>query len=167
MTSLSLEFAATCETNFGEKVCICGNLSQLGGWNPAFGLLLETDDKSYPLWVTPTPVTVREGTQVEFKLCVRSAGGDLVRWEEVSGNRSCAPKGSLLIEFTDSDPRMLFKAPRRHSAHLLRVQNVRKGTEEVFNVLPPPRRNGAATALPTDKCGVNTSSRTKKKDPCC
>lgn len=59
MSSFSLEFAVTCETNFGEKVCICGNLSPLGTWNPAFGLILETDTKSYPLWTTPAPVTIK------------------------------------------------------------------------------------------------------------
>jgi hypothetical protein len=40
MATFSLEFAVTCETNFGEKVCVCGNLSPLGGWNPAFALML-------------------------------------------------------------------------------------------------------------------------------
>jgi hypothetical protein len=40
MATFSLEFAVTCETNFGEKVCVCGNLSSLGGWNPAFALML-------------------------------------------------------------------------------------------------------------------------------
>jgi hypothetical protein len=57
-----------------------------------------------------------------------------VRWEETVGNRACSPKGSLVIEFADSDPKMIFKSPRRQSGQLLRVQNVRKGTEEVINV---------------------------------
>jgi hypothetical protein len=57
-----------------------------------------------------------------------------VRWEETADNRACTPKGPLLIEFTDSDPKMIFKTPRRQSGHQLRVQNVRKGTEEVINV---------------------------------
>ena len=57
--SFTLEFAVTCETNFGEKVCVVGNLSQLGSWKPAFGLLLETDRKSYPLWTTTVPVPIK------------------------------------------------------------------------------------------------------------
>ena len=58
MTSFNIEFAATCDTKFGERACICGNLPELGAWNPSHGLLLETNPKKYPLWVTRAPIAV-------------------------------------------------------------------------------------------------------------
>lgn len=57
----------------------------------------------------------------------------MVRWEETAANRTCTPRAPLLIEFTDSNPKMFFKKPRRQSEQMLGVQNVRKGTNEVID----------------------------------
>jgi hypothetical protein len=59
MATFGLEFNVTCETSFGERACICGNLPVLGQWNPAQGVILETDQKRYPVWSTVTPISIR------------------------------------------------------------------------------------------------------------
>ena len=44
------------------------------------------------------------------------------------------PKKSLIIEFDDSDPSIKFKMPRLRSSRIIKVQNCRKGTEDVMDV---------------------------------
>lgn len=59
MSTLHIEFAVSCETNFGEQVCICGGSPLFGNWAPQKGLFLATDPKRYPLWTNITPVSLR------------------------------------------------------------------------------------------------------------
>lgn len=59
MATFGIEFAVTCETSFGEKACICGNLPALGQWNPTQGVILVTEKNSYPVWTTPTSLRIR------------------------------------------------------------------------------------------------------------
>ena len=93
-------------------------------------------------------------------------GDKVVRWELLTGNRSFTPRGSLIIEFTESDPAMIFKTPRRHSGQL-QVQNVRKGTSEVMEVRIEGCSPGAAIVLPTARCGGSTRRTTKRRARCC
>ncbi len=62
---------------------------------------------------------------------------------------------------------MIFKTPRRQSHQQLRVQNVRKGTEEVINVGLGLCRNGAVIAHRIAICGVSMSSRMRRRVPYC
>lgn len=59
MTSFNIEFAVHCETKFGERVCICGNLPELGNWNPTYGVILETDPQKYPFWTSQLPLRIK------------------------------------------------------------------------------------------------------------
>ena len=47
---IGIEFSANCQTEFGDIVYICGNIHELGEWNPLKGLRLYTDIRLYPRW---------------------------------------------------------------------------------------------------------------------
>lgn len=92
-----------------------------------------------------------------------SGAGELLRWEEIRGNRFLCPKSSILIEFIESDASMIFRAPRRHNSSYLRVQNERKCTDEVIKVTMKQCRSGAARAHRTKRCGWSTRPKTQMR----
>jgi dienelactone hydrolase len=63
-----------------------------------------------------------------------------------------------VIEFNDSDPSMIFKMPRLKSAQIIKVQNCRKGTEEVINVIRIVFRNGEVTVHQIGICGQSINN---------
>lgn len=70
---------------------MCGNLSDLGDWNPEKGMRLFTSPDLYPEWRTKEPLRLIKNSTIEFKFAVlNSSRGDLVRWETLPGdtNRS-------------------------------------------------------------------------------
>jgi len=56
--NFNIEFTTFCETKFGERVCICGNLIELGFWQPSKGLIMETNPHKYPIWNHPRPIII-------------------------------------------------------------------------------------------------------------
>lgn len=75
------------QTNIGETLVVSGNLLDLGDWNIARSLRLETSSELYPEWRTKTPVRVIKNSTVEFKFAVVSTEtGELIRWEVLPGD---------------------------------------------------------------------------------
>ena len=38
------------QTQWGERVCLAGNLPELGTWHAEKALLFNTDESTYPMW---------------------------------------------------------------------------------------------------------------------
>lgn len=57
--SFQIEFKVMSRTEFGESAVICGNLPDLGEWQPERGHRLSTDEHSYPYWTSTTPLLVK------------------------------------------------------------------------------------------------------------
>lgn len=69
------------------------------------------------------------------------------------------PKKSLIIEFDDSDPSIKFKMPRLRSSRIIKVQNCRKGTEDVMDVFVLLYSHGeGATVHQIGICGLRMKS---------
>jgi len=80
---VEITFSAWVETEFGSDVRIVGSAVELGGWQPAGGLSLQTRPGEYPRWsaVMRLPAAAFEQGAVEYKVCVVHAEGHMV-WQE-------------------------------------------------------------------------------------
>jgi len=68
-------------TAWGENVYVRGDLDELGEWGLQHdGVVLKTDEFTYPDWSTDVPVAIPAGTPFEWKI-VAGYGGTDVRWE--------------------------------------------------------------------------------------
>jgi hypothetical protein len=54
-----IDFQVKCRTAFGEVAIICGNLPELGEWNPSKGLVLETNEAVFPIWTSKHSLMLR------------------------------------------------------------------------------------------------------------
>ena len=59
MVTSRIEFSANFKTNFGENLYICGNIPDLGNWNPEKSLKMHTDSHLYPVWNSNKTISVR------------------------------------------------------------------------------------------------------------
>lgn len=59
MSIYKIEFSAICQTVPGELVYICGNVTELGNWQPLKSLRLYTEDSLYPKWNSYQTIQIR------------------------------------------------------------------------------------------------------------
>ena len=90
-------FRVNCNTNWGEKVYVVGNVPELGSWNPdncSEALLCP----SYPEW--NIPVSVPAGTRLEFKFIKKDSDGNVV-WESGANHVVTTSSDSTGVVVTD------------------------------------------------------------------
>ncbi|WP_030461968.1 CBM20 domain-containing protein [Kitasatospora sp. NRRL B-11411] len=80
----TLWVTVTARTQPGDTVLISGNTAQLGNWNPAAAVPLQTTAQTYPTWKGYFQII--QGTTAEYKFLIRSSTG-AVTWESIP-NRS-------------------------------------------------------------------------------
>ena len=86
-------FEVRCETRFGDTVAIVGSSEQLGRWRPECGLLMTTDEASYPIWHCE-PLLRAAADELEFKFIILRGDGGPPNWEPLAENRRLAiPQG--------------------------------------------------------------------------
>ncbi|MEU4619380.1 S8 family serine peptidase [Actinoplanes sp. NPDC023801] len=83
---IAATFNVTAETRWGQQVLVVGNLPELGGWDPARGVVL--DAARYPVW--SGGVALPPGTAVEFKYAKRDPDGT-VTWEPGANRTTVTP----------------------------------------------------------------------------
>ncbi|MEY9213123.1 alpha amylase C-terminal domain-containing protein [Thermobifida halotolerans] len=83
-------FDATVTTWYGQEVHVVGSIPELGSWNPADGLKLNTDGSTYPVW--KGQVSLPEGTRFDYKYVKINPDGT-VEWEN-GDNRSAVADDS-------------------------------------------------------------------------
>lgn len=94
-TTVAVTFAATATTTWGESVYVLGNRAELGNWNAAGGLAL--DSATYPVW--KGTVNLPANTTIEYKY-VKKNGGSVV-WE-TGGNRVVSTGSACSVTFNDT-----------------------------------------------------------------
>ena len=97
---------AHAETALGQRVLVVGGLAELGGWDPARGLLLETKEGEYPKWsaaVAYDAAGLPGAVEYKYVRDRRTAGGDFV-WERAVQNRAAgieAGMAGMVVELLD------------------------------------------------------------------
>ncbi|KAJ1624702.1 carbohydrate-binding-like protein, partial [Pavlovales sp. CCMP2436] len=96
-----VSFRVRCaETRFGEFVAVCGELPELGAWDPAQALRLYTSPATFPVWQSDTVLigTYVSSAQYKFVIIPKDDGvvGAPVRWEALLSNRVFTPVGEEL-----------------------------------------------------------------------
>jgi alpha-amylase len=77
-----VRFEVLASTEYGEMVCVVGDDSALGAWDPARAVPL--DPSQYPIW--SGRVEVERGRKIEYKYVRRQSDGSCA-WEAQTGNR--------------------------------------------------------------------------------
>lgn len=91
-------FQFSSKAAFGEKVRITGNHPSLGNWDPFQSPFLETDANTYPVWVTPTFISLPLSVNIEYKY-IYTTESETFRWESLQENRSLfIEQSSMLVE---------------------------------------------------------------------
>ena len=77
-----VRFEVEASTDYGEMVCVVGDHSALGAWDPARAVPL--DATQYPTW--SGRVEVERGRKLEYKYVRRQSDGSCA-WEDQAANR--------------------------------------------------------------------------------
>ncbi|OMJ88878.1 hypothetical protein SteCoe_9082 [Stentor coeruleus] len=94
-------FQFSSKTIYGERIRVTGNHPSLGNWDPFQAPMLSTDPNSYPLWITPSPISLPLNTEIEYKYVYMQE--KTFRWESLQNNRKLLLEhNSMLIEDEES-----------------------------------------------------------------
>jgi alpha-amylase len=77
-----VRFEVLASTEYGETVCVVGDHTALGAWDPARAMPL--DPSAYPTW--SGRVEVERGQKIEYKYVRRQSDGSCA-WEAQTDNR--------------------------------------------------------------------------------
>lgn len=92
-------FRVVIPTEFGEKVAVVGSESQLGNWQISHCHELVTNEDVVPAWFSKKPALLPLKKKVAYKYVVLNDRNEIVRWEEIEGNRELTPTGvEMLVE---------------------------------------------------------------------
>ncbi|CDJ44427.1 hypothetical protein, conserved, partial [Eimeria tenella] len=92
-------FRVVIPTEFGEKVAVVGSESQLGNWQVSRCHELVTNEDVVPAWFSKKPALLPLNKKVAYKYVVLNDRNEIVRWEEIEGNRELTPTGvEMLVE---------------------------------------------------------------------
>lgn len=71
MTTI-LYFSVRAHTQFYQQIKVCGNIPELGNWNPKKALPLTTNESLYPTWINPEAIQVyaNKYSTIEFKCII-------------------------------------------------------------------------------------------------
>ena len=76
-------------TQFGSEIKLCGNIKELGNWDPNNAISLKTSSESYPIWHSP-PITINMLSvpfAFEYKYITINNNTKSIKWETFSKNR--------------------------------------------------------------------------------
>eukprot|EP00451_Oxyrrhis_marina_P019833 CAMPEP_0204342220 /NCGR_PEP_ID=MMETSP0469-20131031/23977_1 /ASSEMBLY_ACC=CAM_ASM_000384 /TAXON_ID=2969 /ORGANISM="Oxyrrhis marina" /LENGTH=536 /DNA_ID=CAMNT_0051327087 /DNA_START=44 /DNA_END=1654 /DNA_ORIENTATION=- len=94
MDCVEVSFLVTCKcTAPGQHVRVCGDVEELGCWDPEFAFALTTGADDYPLW-RGGPIRVPPGFEYKYVVCTET--GDAVQWE-MRDNRFCDKSHSAMV----------------------------------------------------------------------
>ncbi|CAK9036719.1 unnamed protein product [Durusdinium trenchii] len=79
MANVAVTFTVECScTEHGEEVYVVGSHKKLGAWDPLEAVRCTTTAENFPRW-TSSPVSLTNGSRIEFKTVIRGPGGK--KWE--------------------------------------------------------------------------------------
>ena len=71
----NLKFQCEYQTTFGQQLRICGNLEELGGWDIEKSIIMETNEKLFPMWESKEELTCPIGMTIEYKYIIFNENG--------------------------------------------------------------------------------------------
>ncbi|TVQ21771.1 MAG: lipase [Leptolyngbya sp. DLM2.Bin15] len=80
------QFQLGAHTQPGECIGLVGNTPELGAWDPAHCIRLQTSRDRYPIWWTDLPIQPGDRSQLEYKY-IRLHPDGQVEWESWGANR--------------------------------------------------------------------------------
>mmetsp|Transcript_20267 Transcript_20267/g.37845 ORF Transcript_20267/g.37845 Transcript_20267/m.37845 type:complete len:943 (-) Transcript_20267:6736-9564(-) len=104
MADLTVKFKVKGTTNFGERLAVIGNAPELGAWNPARALALNTNSSEYPIWTSgEVHLSPRDlPWTMEYKY-VKMRDANVVEWETFRGNRLIKVISQGTYQFVSDD----------------------------------------------------------------
>jgi len=98
VSPVATAFHATATTTWGQNLHVCGNVADLGAWDPARALPLTTDSAAYPLWSGTHQLP--PGTAVQYKYLKKNPDGSIT-WENGDNRTVVTPStGTLTLDDT-------------------------------------------------------------------
>ncbi|MEW2298190.1 CBM20 domain-containing protein [Streptomyces sp. NPDC006743] len=98
VSPVATAFHATATTTWGQGLYVCGNVPDLGAWDPARALPLTTDSAAYPMWSGTHQLP--PGTAVQYKYLKKNPDGS-VTWENGDNRTVVTPStGTLTLDDT-------------------------------------------------------------------
>ncbi|KAI0635064.1 glycoside hydrolase [Trametes polyzona] len=85
-STVTVTFAETATTTFGENIFLVGSIPQLGNWSPANAIALSS--ANYPTWTVS--VSIPAGTTFQYKFIRKETDGSIV-WESDPNRQGTAP----------------------------------------------------------------------------
>lgn len=107
----TITFKCECQTVFGQELHICGNIEELGNWEPTKSPKMSTDETTYPIWSTLFEITLPVGMNIEYKYLIISQNGNY-EWENISSaHRSITIRkpGQYVVMNKKGDESLKFK----------------------------------------------------------
>ena len=95
-TTSGAAFGVNATTQYGQNVFVVGDVTALGGWDPARAVALSS--ASYPVW--RAEVTLPAGTRFAYKYVRKDASG-AVTWES-GANRTASVPASGKVALNDT-----------------------------------------------------------------
>ncbi|KIO16243.1 carbohydrate-binding module family 20 protein, partial [Tulasnella calospora MUT 4182] len=92
-TAVSITFAETATTVWGENIFLVGSISQLGTWSPSSAIALSS--ASYPVWTVTVSLPVN--TSFQYKYIRKDSSGN-VTWESDPNRTYTTPSSGSATE---------------------------------------------------------------------
>ncbi|KIJ56431.1 carbohydrate-binding module family 20 protein, partial [Sphaerobolus stellatus SS14] len=91
--SVTVNFAETATTTFGDNIFVVGSISQLGNWAPGSSIAMSSN--SYPVWTVS--VSLPPSTTFQYKYLRKTAAGGIVWESDPNRNATTSSSGSLTL----------------------------------------------------------------------
>ena len=72
----TIKFQCEYQTTYGQNLRICGNLEELGGWNIEKSIIMETNEKLFPIWESKEELICPIGMTIEYKYVICNENGN-------------------------------------------------------------------------------------------
>ena len=71
----NLKFQCEYQTTYGQQLRISGNLEELGAWDIEKSIIMETNEKLFPMWESKEELTCPIGMTIEYKYVIFNENG--------------------------------------------------------------------------------------------
>ena len=72
----TLKFQCEYQTTYGQQLRICGNLEELGSWDIEKSIIMNTNEKLFPMWESSIDLTCPIGMTIEYKYVIFNENGE-------------------------------------------------------------------------------------------
>jgi hypothetical protein len=77
----TLKLKCNYQTQFGQVLRICGNIEELGCWDPTKSMIMTTTNETYPIWESTQEITGPVGMEISYKYVIHHESNNSFVWE--------------------------------------------------------------------------------------